>query len=340
MKKETEKMQSKWDQFSRFLKNIIESANVWINVLDEKRNVVIWNKEAERISGYSKEEVLGSDKIWGLLYPENSYREKMVQKTNSIIKNDNGARNYETTIRCKDGKRKVISWYSRHIIDERGKIVGLVTTGRDVTEQKITEKKLKEALKKVRKILGAVIKVLSLVVEKKDPYTAGHQRRVSDLARAIASDMDLSEEKIEAIRTAALLHDIGKIRIPAEILTKPARLNDMEFFLVKAHPQIACEIIKDIEFPWPITDIILQHHERLDGSGYPQGLKDDEILLEARILAVADVVEAMSFHRPYRPSLGLKKALEEIERNRRKLYDPDVVDACLKLFRMKEFKFD
>ena len=171
----------------------------------------------------------------------------------------------------------------------------------------------------------------------KDPYTAGHQQRVSDLARSIAKEMGLSADQRDFIRTASAIHDIGKISIPAEILSKPTKLTNLEFNLIKTHAQSGYDILKDIEFPWPVADVVRQHHERMDGSGYPQGLKGNDILLEARIMAVADVVEAIASHRPYRPSLGIDFALDDISRNKGILYDADVVDACLKLFREKGY---
>lgn len=184
------------------------------------------------------------------------------------------------------------------------------------------EKELEDNLKIMRECLGGIIRAMELAVEKKDPYTAGHQQRVSDLARTIATQMGLPKQNIEGIRIAASIHDIGKIAIPAEVLTKPGRLSQNEFAMIQNHVKVAYEIVKEVDFPWPIATIILQHHERLDGSGYPQGLKDHDTILEARILAVADVVEAMSSHRPYRPALGTDKALEEIEKNKGKLYHP------------------
>jgi len=201
------------------------------------------------------------------------------------------------------------------------------------------KKELQHTLNKLRDGLEKIVQVITLMVEGKDPYTAGHQRRVADLARAIAKEMGLSNEQIEIIRIAGTIHDIGKINIPTEILSKPGRLNKSEFDIIKSHPRVGYKIIKKVDFPWPVADIILQHHERMDGSGYPQGLKGKDILLEARILAVADVVEAMSSHRPYREAMGIDKALEEIEKSKGKLYDPETVDACLRLFREKGFKF-
>ena len=188
--------------------------------------------------------------------------------------------------------------------------------------------------------MGGTIQALVAMVEMRDPYTSGHQRRVANLAPAIAAEMGLSSELIEGIRMAGAIHDIGKIAVPAEILSKPGKITETEFEMIKAHSQIGYNILKEIEFPWPIAKIVLQHQERIDGSGYPAGLSDGKIILEARILAVADVVEAMSSHRPYRPALGIDTALEGIFKNRDILYDSDVVDACVKLFRERGFKFE
>jgi len=188
--------------------------------------------------------------------------------------------------------------------------------------------------------LGATIQALALTVEVRDAYTAGHQRQVTNLARAIATEMQLSKRHIDGIRMAGAIHDIGKIGVPIEILNKPLRLGDIEFALIKVHPVVGYNILKQIKFPWPVAKIVFQHHERMDGSGYPHGLSGEDILLEARILGVADVVEAMCSHRPYRPALGIDKALEEISKNKGILYDPQVVDTCLKLFTEKGFRFE
>ena len=178
------------------------------------------------------------------------------------------------------------------------------------------------------------------MTELRDPYTSGHQQRVTQLACAIAKEMNLNEKITEEIRVSGALHDIGKIHIPSEILSKPGRLTENEFNMIKTHSEAGFNILKAIEFPWPVAPVVLQHHERTNGSGYPAGLLVKDILLEARVLAVADVVEAMSSHRPYRPALGINKALEEISQNKGILYDPEVVDACLKLFAEKRFKFE
>jgi len=194
---------------------------------------------------------------------------------------------------------------------------------------------------KLQRALEGTVHTLVAAIELKDPYTAGHQRRVTQLACAIAREMGLAEEQIEGIRMAGLVHDIGKMTIPAEILSNPGRLNDLQYGLIRAHPQVGHDILRQaIEFPWPLAGIVLQHHERMDGSGYPAGLSGEEIMLEARVLAVADVVEAMASHRPYRPARGVDMALEEISKNRGILYDPEVVDACLQLFTEKGFEFE
>jgi len=210
---------------------------------------------------------------------------------------------------------------------------------RDITVQKNAEEELRNSVDKLRKITGATIQAMAQTVEVRDPYTAGHQKRVADLARAIATRMGLSSDRVDGIRMAGAIHDIGKISVPAEILSKPGLLTPLEFSLIKTHAQIGYDILKDIEFPWDIATMVLQHHERLDGSGYPQGVTGERILLEARILTVADVVEAMASHRPYRPSLGMDKAMEEIKEKRGRFYDPDVVDACLRLFSENKFTF-
>ena len=199
---------------------------------------------------------------------------------------------------------------------------------------------LEKTIATLRIALEGAIQTLTVTTEVRDPYSAGHQKRVTDLAISIAKEMGLPENIVAGIRMAALIHDIGKLRIPAEILNKPSKINDLEFQLVKTHPEVGYDILKNIDFPWPVADIVLQHHERINGSGYPRKLKRPDILIEARIINVADVVEAMASHRPYRPSLGIEKSLEQISKNRGILYDDDVVDACLKLFRENRFKFE
>lgn len=210
---------------------------------------------------------------------------------------------------------------------------------RDINKRKEAEKKLQESHRQLQQITDGVIKALSRTVEKKDPYTAQHQRRCSRLASAIAEEMELGEECADGLRVAGLIHDIGKMMVPAEILNKPGELGEHEFELVQMHAEFGYDTLKEIEFPWPVAQVALQHHERLDGSGYPQGLEGDEIIVEAKIMAVADVVEAMTFRRPYREALGIEAALNELRQNRGLLYDPSVVEACLNLFKKQSFSF-
>lgn len=210
---------------------------------------------------------------------------------------------------------------------------------REVAERKKVEEELKQSHERLQRYFDGTVNALASALEMRDPYTAGHQRKVSRLSCAIAEEMGISEEQIRATRIAATIHNVGKIVVPAEILSKPGRLTEHEFNMIKSHPQAGHDIIKEIDFEMPVKEIVLQHHERMDGSGYPNGLKGEEILLEARIIGVADVVEAMASHRPYRAALGIDVALEEISQNKDILYDPEVVDACLSLFTEKNFKF-
>ncbi len=206
----------------------------------------------------------------------------------------------------------------------------------EVVDQQTAQ--LKENEKKLKNNLVESVALLAAMVEMRDPYTAGHQHRVAEIAVAIARNLQLPEEQVEGIQLASVLHDVGKIKVPVEILSKPARLSPIEFSLVKEHSQYGYDLLKSVDYPWPIAQMVLQHHERIDGSGYPQGLKGDQILLEARIIAVADVTESMMTHRPYRPALGVDAALKEIQDHRGTLFDPAVVDACVKLFREQGFK--
>jgi PAS domain S-box-containing protein/putative nucleotidyltransferase with HDIG domain len=223
------------------------------------------------------------------------------------------------------------------LLDKQGNRVGIVGVGREITELKQAEQKLKDTLDSLKKAVNTTIQVMVSAVETRDPYTAGHQLRVADLACAIAGEMGLAQEKREGIRMAGSIHDIGKLSIPAEILVKPTKLSAIEFSLIKEHSRKGYEMLQDVESSWPLAEIVYQHHERMDGSGYPRNLKGDDILMEARIMAVSDVVESMASHRPYRPTLGMGAALEEILKNRGILYDPLVVDTCLKLFHEKGY---
>jgi len=209
----------------------------------------------------------------------------------------------------------------------------------EIIERKTIEIMLKNSMTSLEKTIEGSINTISTIVEMRDPYTGGHQRHVADLCRAMAVEMGLSKKQIEGIYYASLIHDIGKLAVPIEVLVKPGPISEIEMMYLKTHPQAGWVMLKKIEFPWPIAQIALQHHERIDGSGYPGGLTGDQILRESKIVAVADVVESMTFHRPYRAALGVEMALHEITKYRGILYDADSVDACVKLIREKKFKF-
>jgi PAS domain S-box-containing protein len=299
------------------------------------------NRGFTRLFGFTREEGEGNT-LNELVVPKNLQHEGLE------LDGTTGSGNpihLETVRRKKDGGLVDVSLISVPVTLEEG-VVGAYVIYRDISDAKETRSVLVESRERIRKSLESMkraweqtIDVLAMAAETRDPYTAGHQRNVSALSEAIGVEMGLDEGTVNSLRMAGLVHDVGKINIPAEILSKPGTLGEVELALIRTHPEVGYDIMKNIEFPWRLADMILQHHERMDGSGYPAGLKGEEILLESRILAVADVVEAMSSHRPYRASLGVEAALEEIEANRGRLYDPLVVEACLRLFREKNFRF-
>jgi HD-GYP domain-containing protein (c-di-GMP phosphodiesterase class II) len=231
-----------------------------------------------------------------------------------------------------EGTARVVAW------DNDGNPSVVVKIYKDITGRKRAEEELRRNMKQMRRNLDGTIQAIARTVETRDAYTAGHQRRTTDIAGAVAYEMGLSKEVIDGIRMAGVIHDLGKISIPAEILSKPGQISESESALIKQHPRAGFEILQGIDFNWPVADIVLQHHERINGTGYPYGLKDEEILLEAKIIGVADVIEAMASHRPYRPALGLDDAFEEITMNKGILYDPDVVDASIDLFTRRGYQ--
>jgi PAS domain S-box-containing protein len=286
------------------------------------------NPKMMKILGYSPDE-LAEIKYIDLVHPDD--RTIIYKAKEKRAANDETASVYSVRITNKMGTQIWAQISSVPIFwDERPATLNFV---RDITYQKMAEDELRQTVEKLRRVTGATVQAMAQTVEVRDPYTAGHQKRVSNLARAIGTEMALPPAMIEGIGMAGNIHDIGKISVPAEILSKPGALTDIQFGLIKAHPKTGYEILKGIDFPWDIARVVLQHHERIDGSGYPQGLCDDDILLEARILAVADVVEAMSSHRPYRPALGIEKALEEILSKKGILYDPRVAEAFEKVLK-------
>jgi PAS domain S-box-containing protein/putative nucleotidyltransferase with HDIG domain len=245
---------------------------------------------------------------------------------------------FETKFYRKDGSQMWVSLNARAVRNGNDSILYYEGFHQDITSRKRSDQALQRSLEGMQRTLDGTVKALATTIEMRDPYTAGHQKRVVQLASMIAEEMGLPKDRVEGIRVMGFLHDIGKIVVPAEILSKPGKLTEYEFQFIKAHAQAGYDILKDIELPWPVATAIIQHHEKLDGSGYPRGLSGEEIILEARILCVADVMEAMASHRPYRPALGVDVALEEITKEKGTLYDPEVVDICVRIFREKRFQ--
>jgi len=314
---------------TKFLNSIVENIPDMIFVKDAKDlRFVRFNRAGEELLGYSRDDLLGKNDYD--FFPKEQ-AEFFTEKDRNVLRGGEILDIPEELIQTLNKGERVLHTKKVPILDEKGHPQYLLGISEDITERK-------QALDRIRKTLGATVQAIAVTVERRDPYTAGHQRRVSDLSRAIATEMGLSAEQIESLRVVGIIHDLGKISVPAEILSKPTILTKTEFELIKIHAQSGYDILKDIEFPWPIARMVLEHHERMDGSGYPNRLKGDEILLESRILAVADVVESMASHRPYRPALGTGPALEEISRNKGTYYDPEVVDACMRLFHEKNYK--
>ncbi|MFO7667812.1 MAG: PAS domain S-box protein [Desulfobacterales bacterium] len=305
---------------------------VWVTRKDGWN--IYFNQQWVDYTGLTLEESYGHG--WNIpFHPDD--RQRAWSAWENATKN-NGIYSLECRLRRADGV--YLWWLVRGVplLDETGEIIKWFGTCTDIDKIKHTEEQLQYTLESLRKAFGATIQVMVSAVEARDPYTAGHQVRSADLACAIAAEMGLPQEKIEGLHMAGSIHDIGKLSIPAEILTKPTNLTNIEFSLVKEHARKGYEMMKDVESPWPLAQIVYQHHERMNGSGYPRNLKGDEILIEARILAVADVLEAMASNRPYRPGKGIDAALKEIENGRGMFYDDAVADACLRLFREKDFK--
>ena len=317
-------------------RTILESIGDGYYESDLKGNFTFFNNALCRIWGYSGEEMMGMN---NRTYMDKETAKRMYQANSKVYSTNEPDRLFEGEISRKDGAKKVIQSSFTLLKDRDGKAIGFRGIVRDITELKQMDKERRDSLDQLRKSLTATIHAMSVTVESRDPYTAGHQRRVADLAYAIAVELNLEQNRIDGLRMAGTIHDLGKISIPSEILTKPTKLTNIECEIVKTHAQAGYDILKDIDFPWPIARIVLEHHERMDGSGYPNHLKGDEILLESKILTVADVVEAMASHRPYRPAVGIELALDEITKNRGILYDADIVDTCLRLFAEKRFSF-
>lgn len=318
------------------LQIIMDSVPAIIFYKDTEGRIIRTNKTNADIFGIPVKDMIG--KTTEEFFPKEQAK-KMRKDDQEVIISGKAKKNIIESFSTPDG----IRWQTIDKIphkDKEGKVTGVIGLAKDITVQRKSEQKLKTTYQRLKKTMDATIDTMSKIIEAKDPYTSNHQQRVCQLAVPLAQELGLSKDKVEGIRIASLIHDIGKIGLPTEILSKPTTLTDVEFSLIKGHSQIGYDILKSIDFSYPIAQIVLQHHEKLNGSGYPNKLKGDEIILEAKIIGVADIVEAMSSHRPYRPALGVDAALEEIIQNRGTLYDIKVVDACLKLFKEKEFKFE
>jgi PAS domain S-box-containing protein/putative nucleotidyltransferase with HDIG domain len=318
-------------------RTVVETSPSGVTVADLDGNITYASPRTLELHGFAHPDELVGRSALDLILPED--RERAMLNLRKTLE-EGIVRNVEYTLLRKDGTSFAGELSAAVTRDASGNPQGFVAITRDISARKEAEAQLRRTVGKLEKTMVDVIHTMAAVVETRDPYTAGHQRKVATLARAIAEEMHLPSSQVEGLHMAALIHDVGKIYVPAEILTKPSRLTGPEMTIIQAHPQFGYDILKNVEFPWLVADIVLQHHERMDGSGYPKGVSGGDILLEARILAVADVVEAMSSHRPYRPALGTEKAIDEISENRDTLYDADVVGACVTLLVHKGFQFD
>ncbi|MCL5035900.1 MAG: response regulator [Chloroflexi bacterium] len=319
---------------STVLRNIGDS----VVTVDKKGLITYINPVAELLLDRKHQEVLGRkfNDVINIIYEEDD--EELKVDIADAFHSDSILNPGSNVVLVKDEGKKIPILVSLSFIeDEKGNKTGLVIAFRDITERREAEQKLQLSYETLKKTFEEMVTTLATTLEKRDPYTAGHQQRVANLAVAIAEDMGLSDEEIELIFMAGLIHDLGKIYVPAEILNKPGHLTELEFGMIKTHPEVGYEILKNVDFPWEVARVVHEHHERLNGTGYPNGIKKHEILMASRILSIADVVEAMASHRPYRPALSISVALDEILKNKGTLYDPEAVEACLNVFAEKGF---
>jgi PAS domain S-box-containing protein len=312
----------------------LDDSPLGVRIVTMEGETLYANQATLKIYGYARIEELKRTPIKERYTPE-SYAEFKTRKEKRE-RGEVGPSEYEISIVRKNGEVRHIQVFRKEIWWNGARQFQVIY--QDITDRKRVEMELQETLDSLKKAVSANIQIMVSAVEMRDPYTAGHQIRSANLACVVATEMGLPQDKIDGLRMASSIHDIGKLSIPAEILSKPTKLTDIEFSLIKEHSQSGYEMLKNVESPWPLAQIVYQHHERMNGSGYPRNLKGDEILIEARIMAVADVVEAMASHRPYRSALGIEAALEEIEKNKGILYDNDVAVACLRLFREKGYE--
>ena len=334
------KMQMELKNRERWLSTILKSIGDGVIATNKNGAVTFMNPLAETLTGWRLDQAM--DRTLGDVFKVMNQKPGKMQKISvkKILRGEVSALSDEAILVSKGGKKTPIDPRMEPIKDDGGDISGVVLAFTDVTARKTAEEELKRSFEQQKIAMEGTVRAIAYTIETRDPYTAGHQRRVTKLACAIGEEMGLSKDRIEGLRMEGELHDIGKIHVSAEILSKPGQISESEYAIIKTHSQVGHDILKTIEFPWPVASIVLQHHERMDGSGYPSGLKGKDILLEAKILAVADVCEAMASHRPYRPALSIEDSLEEISKNKGKLYDPEVADICLKVFGEKKFKFE
>ena len=332
---ERENLLKSLEESEKKFRNLIETTSDWIWETDGEGRFAYSSPQLFSLLGYRPEEI-GHGPLTLFAAPDQAMElNAAFARLQAEKRPFNG---FEVTCLAKDGRTVVLEFNAVPINDDRGRLTGYRGVARDITERRTAMDILKKSRDDLHASLEETVTSLASTAEKRDPYTAGHQQRVEHLACAIAREQGLSEERIEGLHIAALLHDIGKITLPSEYLAKPTLLSKEEKAVIRCHPEVGYEILKNIQFPWPVAEIVYQHHEHLDGSGYPRGLTDGDILPEAKILAVADVVEAMSSHRPYRPSLGLQTALDEIRAGRGTLYHAASVDACLRLIEGKKIE--
>jgi len=333
---ERENLLTSLAQSTERFRNLLETTSDWVWETNVNGRYTYASPQLEKLLAYRPDEILGKT-LMDLATPRT--REAIRDEYLQLLAAERPYMGFECTCLGKNGQVVVLENNAVPYFDGQKTLSGYRGIARDITERKKAMETLKKKRDELHASLEETVASLASTAEKRDPYTAGHQQRVDQLACAIARELGLSDQQIEGLHIAALLHDIGKITLPSEYLAKPTRLSQEEKAVIRCHPNVGYEILKTIHFPWPVADIVYQHHEHLDGSGYPRGLTDEDILLEAKILAVADVVEAMSSHRPYRPALGITRAIEEIKDGRASRYHAASVDACLRLIEEKKIEF-
>jgi PAS domain S-box-containing protein/putative nucleotidyltransferase with HDIG domain len=325
-----------------FSSKVIETMDVALVFLSAKLNIVSVNRAFERITGYHRSELLGMNAFdFAVKIDRNDEFGRQFDQlasSSNLVPESDSCESIQFTLHSKFGDDIPASSSISAMTNRGGKVVNYIITIKELSELKKVENELRGSLEKLNRTLEGTVTLLANFSQARDPYTAAHQRRVAKLACSIAKKMGLGDEELNGLNMASSIHDIGKIAVPAEILSKPGRLSEAEMTMIKTHPQVAYEMLKSIDFPWPVADIVLQHHECINGSGYPKGLAGEEISIEANILHIADVVEAISTHRPYRPSLGINTALGEITEKKGTVYMSDGVEACLSVFQDDHFK--